>query len=147
MKCFVRVVVLCTLVACAFAGCNRSEPAASGLSTTPAPIAEVSVEQASALLAAGAIAIDANGEDTRREQGTVPNARLLSSSSQYDPARELPAARNTKLVFYCGGEMCSASDTAAERARSAGFTDVCGMRPGISGWVSAGKTTQSFPRS
>lgn len=44
---------------------------------------------------------DANGTNTRRKEGIIPGAKLLSSSSQYNVAKELPADKSTKLVFYC----------------------------------------------
>jgi rhodanese-related sulfurtransferase len=65
---------------------------------------------------------------------------LLSSSRQY-ALSELPAAKETKLVFYCGGTACRASDSAAKRAADAGYADVSVMRAGIRGWKSAGQTT------
>jgi len=89
--------------------------------------------------------VDANGADTRREMGVVPGALLLSDSHDY-PLSELPAAKSSKLVFYCGGELCRASDAAAARATKAGYTDVNVMRAGIRGWKSAGNPTQ-LPRS
>jgi len=67
--------------------------------------------------------------------GTVPNAVLLTSSSEYQMS-ELPA--EGLLVFYCGSTQCTASDNAATRAREAG-REVAVMRPGIRGWVDAGK--------
>ena len=89
--------------------------------------------------------VDANGTDTRHEMGVVPGALLLSDSHNY-PLSELPAVKSSKLVFYCGGEMCRASDAAAARAAQAGYTDVNVMRAGIRGWKSAGNPTQ-LPRS
>jgi rhodanese-related sulfurtransferase len=104
-----------------------------------AAIPEVSVAQVTEMLEDGAVPVDANGEDTRNERGTLPGARLLTSSGRYDPAAELPSDKATQLVFYCGGEQCHASDTAAERARDAGYENVSVMRAGIAGWVEAGR--------
>ncbi len=92
-----------------------------------------------------ATVLDANGPDTRQAMGVVPGALLLSSSHDY-ALTELPPAKGTKLVFYCGGEMCRSSDAAAARAAQAGYTDVNVMRAGIRGWKSAGQPTQ-IPRS
>lgn len=104
------------------------------------PIPELSVAQVATMLEAGeAVAVDANGESTRRERGVVPGARLLSSSGSYDPEAELPSDKATTLVFYCGNTDCRASDGAAERARNAGYTNVNVMRAGIAGWVEAGR--------
>ena len=75
----------------------------------------------------------------------VPGAVLLSSSKDF-ALSELPAQKSTKLVFYCGGTACKASDKAAHRAASAGYADVSVMREGIRGWKSAGQPT-SYPQS
>jgi rhodanese-related sulfurtransferase len=89
--------------------------------------------------------VDANGPDIRREQGIVPGARLLSNSRDY-PVSDLPSDRSNKLVFYCGGTMCRASDKAAARAIGFGYKDVNIMRAGIRGWKTAGEPTE-VPRS
>ena len=44
---------------------------------------------------------DANHASTRERFGVIAGAHLLSSYDNYDVARELPADKNTKLVFYC----------------------------------------------
>jgi rhodanese-related sulfurtransferase len=44
---------------------------------------------------------DANHPSTREQYGVIPGARLLSSYDNYDVARELPADKNAKVVFYC----------------------------------------------
>jgi rhodanese-related sulfurtransferase len=119
------------VIAFALAGCSGESEAA---------IPVLSVGQVASMLERGEITpVDANGDETRRERGTLPGARLLSSSSQYDPAAELPADKSAALVFYCGNTQCTASDTAAERAREAGYANVNVMRAGIAGWVEAGK--------
>jgi len=109
---------------------------------------ELSVAQVAGLVEAGtAVPVDANSPETRQAFGTVPHARLLSSSSQYDVAAELPPEHSTKLVFYCANEDCRASDGAAARAFAAGYTDVHVMRAGITGWRDAGKPTVPAPAS
>ena len=44
---------------------------------------------------------DANPASTREREGMIPGAHLLSSSASFDVAKELPAAKDAKLVFYC----------------------------------------------
>ena len=44
---------------------------------------------------------DANHPSTREKFGVITGAHLLSSYDNYDVAKELPADKNTKLVFYC----------------------------------------------
>ena len=92
-----------------------------------------------------ATVVDANGTETRQEFGVIPGAVLLTSHREYAMA-ELPAAKSNKLVFYCGGTMCRASDKAAARAVAASYTDVSVLRDGIQGWKAAGQPTD-LPRS
>jgi rhodanese-related sulfurtransferase len=87
-----------------------------------------------------AVIYDANGAETREKYGVVPGAVLLSNHKEY-PLSELPPDKSKALVFYCGGTACRASDTAAERASGAGYTNVNVMRDGIRGWASAGQKT------
>lgn len=83
--------------------------------------------------------VDVNTASTREKYGVIPAARLLSSSSRYDPTAELPAEKDARLVFYCANTKCTASKTAAERAAKAGYTEVFVMPAGIKGWVEAGQ--------
>ena len=88
---------------------------------------------------------DANDADTRKEYGVVPGAVLLSGKDY--PLSTLPASKADKLVFYCGGTQCRASDQAAKRAAGAGYSDVSVMRAGIRGWKDAGQATSPAPQS
>ena len=138
-----------TLIACDKGEENPTEQAASELAAAEATTAEAEpipvlsvADVASGVEAGELVPVDANGASTRREHGTLPGARLLTSSGSYDLA-ELPEDKSTALVFYCANEHCSASDGAAERARDAGFAKVHVMRDGIAGWVAAGKPTEN----
>lgn len=131
------------------AGCNKAEPskATAGAPAAEKPMAEVSVpDLANALKEKRAVAIDANGEETRQKYGIVPGATLLSDHRNY-ALSELPSDKAQRLVFYCGGTQCRASDAAANRALSAGYANVSVMRDGIKGWVSAGQPTTTLPKS
>ena len=109
-----------------------------------ATLKNVSVtEVASLQKAKKAVIIDANGEDTRAKYGVIPDAKLLTNYARYDIEKELPAAKDTKLVFYCGSTKCSAAPKAAQRALEAGYTDVNVMPEGIMGWKQAGQPTAS----
>jgi rhodanese-related sulfurtransferase len=44
---------------------------------------------------------DANGWGLRSTAGVIPGAHLLTSDDKYDVTKELPPAKNAKLVFYC----------------------------------------------
>ena len=49
----------------------------------------------------GVLTYDANHPDTRAQYGIIPGAHLLPSADGFSVARELPADKNAKLVFYC----------------------------------------------
>jgi rhodanese-related sulfurtransferase len=101
----------------------------------------ISIEELEARLAKGDCrAVDANGTPTRQRFGVIPGAVLLSDSETFLP-RELPADKAKGLVFYCANEHCGASHEAAERALTAGYTDVKVLPAGIAGWAKAGKQT------
>ena len=131
-----------TLAACHTAPSSDSAPATKADAT----VKELSVSDVANLVQAkGATIVDANNAETRQDLGVVPGALLLTSSHDY-ALSELPAEKSTKLVFYCGGTMCRASDSAAKRAAGAGYADVSVMRAGIRGWKDSGKQTET-PRS
>lgn len=115
-------------------------PAADG---EEASIPEISVADAEAAIGSGAVPIDANSEKTRKKNGTVPGAVLLTSSYKYDLA-QLPEDKDKDLIFYCSNTACTASDSAAERASSHGYQKVHIMREGIKGWKDAGHPTTPY---
>ena len=104
-------------------------------------VADVSVATVQEMLSAKPVKVmivDANNEQARAEAGMVPGAIKLSSYNQYNLA-ELPADKNTTLVFYCYNSYCQASHLAAARALQAGYTDVRVMKAGIVGWNAVNK--------
>ena len=82
---------------------------------------------------------DVNQAEVRKKDGIIPGAKLLSSSSRFSVAKELPAEKDAKLVFYCANTKCTASHTAAKRAVKSGYTDVAVLSDGIQGWAKAGQ--------
>ena len=84
---------------------------------------------------------DVNTADTRKEIGVIPGAKLLSSAKKFDVTKELPADRNSQLVFYCANTQCMASHHAAEKAYDNGYHNVSVMVDGIQGWKKAGQKT------
>jgi rhodanese-related sulfurtransferase len=95
-----------------------------------------------------ATVLDASPEPFRKEHGVIPGAVLLSSFNTYDVARELPAGKDSRLVFYCSNTQCKRSYSAALRAVEAGYTDVSVLPEGLQGWKKAGHpTTAVAPRS
>jgi rhodanese-related sulfurtransferase len=128
---------------------DQAAPAAApaaATNTEAKAVPEVSVTQvASYTKDKSATLFDANDSDTRKEYGVVPGAVLLAGHNY--PLSVLPPAKSDKLVFYCGGTQCRASDAAAARAASAGYSDVSVMRAGIRGWKEAGMPTSAAPQS
>ena len=49
--------------------------------------------------------LDANDTEFREKNGVIPGARLLSSFDGYDMQKELPAATDAPLVFYCSNRL------------------------------------------
>jgi hypothetical protein len=45
--------------------------------------------------------VDANGSEFRAKEGVIAGATLLSSYTKYDVEKELPSAKDARLVFYC----------------------------------------------
>jgi rhodanese-related sulfurtransferase len=86
-----------------------------------------------------ALVFDANGAETRQKEGIIPGAKLLSSASGYDVAKEIAAPKTQEVVFYCGGPKCMASHEAASRAVKAGYSNVKVMADGITGWKASGQ--------
>ena len=132
-------------------GCKCANPAAAtetaeDTQAAEVEIPEISVGDASKALQSGALAVDANSESTREENGTVPDAIILTSSYKYELA-QLPEDKSKGLIFYCSNTNCTASDAAAERASTNGYQNVHVMREGIKGWKDAGKATAPYPRS
>jgi len=92
--------------------------------------------------AKAAVVLDANSPDFRAKNGVIPGATLLTSIN-YDPTKELPAAKDSKLVFYCANNHCGASHMAANKAVEAGYTDVAVMPDGLMGWKKAGQPVEN----
>ncbi len=83
------------------------------------------------------VVYDANNAKTREKEGTIPNAKLLSSFNKFEVS-ELTANKDAKVVFFCANEQCMASHAAAERAHEAGYKHAYVMSDGIMGWKQKG---------
>lgn len=92
------------------------------------------------------VVYDANSEAVRAKYGILPGARLLSSSTGYDPSSELSPDRSRAQVFYCSNAMCSAAPMAARRAMEAGYGTVYVLPAGIKGWAAAGRAVARLER-
>ena len=146
MKSELAAVALSLAVVFPLFGCNNSKPAGNESATAAPSFPEQKIAAVEQMLKdKSGVVVDANGASTRREYGVIPGAVLLSDHKSY-ALTELPSEKSTKLVFYCGGTACRASDAAAGRAASAGYSNVSVLREGIRGWKSAGRPT-ALPQS
>lgn len=109
-----------------------------GQDHTPAfNVREVLVEEAKALMAAGAWVVDVR-ERAAYEARHLPGAVLapLSSLEHAIPAALL-AVRDLPIVVYCGdGRTIGPKGT--HLLNAAGLTQAVNLKPGIQGWASAG---------
>ena len=130
--------LLAVAVATSFATAGYAA-ACPGKDKKAAEVASISVKKAAKLAKLGkVIMVDANSDATRKSQGVVPGARLLSSYRDFKPS-ELRASKSDTLVFYCYNEQCSAAPSAARAAKAKGFKTLV-MHAGIMGWKKAGHT-------
>jgi rhodanese-related sulfurtransferase len=146
MKNELATVALALAVVLPLFGCNKSNAAGNESAAAAPSIPEMQMTAVDQMLKdKSGVVVDANGASTRQEYGVIPGAVLLSDHKSY-ALTELPSEKSTKLVFYCGGTACRASDAAAGRAASAGYSNVSVLREGIRGWKGAGRPT-TMPQS
>lgn len=128
------------------AGCSKKSDShkESATALEASNLSFITVDDVDAHITKGvAQAVDANGVATRKHEGVVPGAVLLTDSENYSLA-ELPSDKAKELVFYCANTHCGASHQAAEKAIASGYTNVKVMPEGIAGWVKAGKKVQNI---
>ena len=141
-----RSILLAAVLALgAGAGCSKTDKATSKAETaSTANLPTITVDEVDQKLASGdCVPVDANGTETRKKMGVVPGAVLLTDSETFQIS-ELPADKSKQLIFYCANTRCGASHEAAEKALTAGYTNVKVMPDGIAGWVKAGKKVQNI---
>ena len=87
----------------ALSGCSKSEsgPDQTGAKADQAKLPTMTVDEVDKALAAKQIVpVDCNTDATRKREGVLPGAILVTDDEGY-AASELPADKTTKLVFYC----------------------------------------------
>jgi rhodanese-related sulfurtransferase len=137
-----KTILLASVLALAVAGCSKSSD--NKVAEKKSNLPTITVDEVDQKLASGeCVPVDANGQETRKKMGVVPGAVLLTDSESFNVS-ELPADKSKTLVFYCANTRCGASHTAAEKALTAGYSNVKVMPDGIAGWVKAGKKIQSI---
>jgi rhodanese-related sulfurtransferase len=133
------------LVALAVAGCSSS--ATTPTPASPAPSsptgsvtalpAEVSVQEASAMQAAGAFMLDVREPD-EWAAGHIPGATLIPLGELANRTSEVPADRKVVVVCRSGNRSAQGRDILL----GAGFASVTSMAGGMNDWTAAGLPTE-----
>jgi rhodanese-related sulfurtransferase len=71
------------------------------------------------------------------EEGAVPTSINIPDTFFDKKADLLPKAKDTLLVFYCGGDKCPLSPKSAEKAKALGYTNVKLFQAGYPAWKQA----------
>jgi rhodanese-related sulfurtransferase len=87
-----------------------------------------------------AVIFDVNSRQSW-QQAHVPGALNIDPIEFQET--DLPADKNSSLVFYCSNLFCRKAPNAARRAKSIGYSNVKVMSAGISGWLSSDLPTES----
>lgn len=71
----------------------------------------------------------------------------VPGATNLDPAAftetDLPADRESNLVFYCSNPLCRKAPSAAKRAKKMGYPNSKVMSAGITGWLDAKLPTEA----
>lgn len=95
-----HLAIIAALGLAAISGCAKDKSDAPATAKAEELPTMTTDEVDQALAAKAAVAVDCNGDRTRKKDGVLPGAILISDEEAY-PASELPADKTTKLVFYC----------------------------------------------
>lgn len=117
------------LLAHGCASCSSSKTAANW--------PDISHEKLSSLVASKKVVLlDANGSKSY-QKSHIPGAIDMSSMSEANLAKALPADKNALIVAYCGGPKCGAWKSAAKKVAALGYTNIAHYSAGIRGWNKA----------
>ena len=101
------------------------------------PIKEVMLEEAKALIAAGALVVDVRNRaayEARHIAGAI--SAPVESLERRIPA-DLEQARALPIVVYCGDGMALGPE-GTRVLNKAGFAGAVNLKPGLQGWAAAG---------
>jgi hypothetical protein len=89
------------LALAAVTGCSKSSSEATSSRSEEDALPKMTLDEVEqAVTAKQAVAVDCNGDSTRKKHGVVPGAILLADHESF-AEKDLPVAKETKLVFYC----------------------------------------------
>lgn len=86
-----------------------------------------------------ATVIDVNSRQSW-ERAHVPGALHVDPVAWTEA--DLPADKQSGLVFYCSNPMCRKAPSAARRAKAMGYANVRVLSAGITGWLAAKLPTE-----
>lgn len=90
--------------------------------------------------------IDARGDDYLMPGGPmIPGAIHVPSDTASEEILKKIAAKDSKILVYCGGVLCPAGTKLANRLVEMGYKDVNEFPGGIQAWKAAGLKTQQKP--
>lgn len=92
----------------------------------------------------GLVVVDARSADEYQEVH-IKNALSIPLAKLEKDATLLPAAKDTKLVFYCNGIKCGKSGKSAKIAISHGYSDVSVYADGMPVWEEKGYPIYAGP--
>lgn len=123
-----------------------AEPGRPGV-TPSAPVVSLADFRA-CVDAAGGLVIDTRSDQAFR-QGRVPGALSLPAlrfGAVYAALKpRLESDKNQRLILYCGGTHCGASDQVATRLTALGYTRVEIFSEGWTAWTKAGLPIEKSP--
>ncbi|HSO19310.1 MAG TPA: rhodanese-like domain-containing protein [Desulfosarcina sp.] len=88
------------------------------------------------------VLVDSRPKRAKYDKGHIPTAVSIPDTYFDDHRDQLPADKDTLLVFYCGGLHCKLSHKSAAKAIDMGYTNVKVFAEGYPAWVAyAGKAS------
>ncbi len=85
----------------------------------------------------GTVIVDARPARKKYDKGHVPGAINIPNTFFDKQVDMLPADKETRLIFYCGGNKCPLSLKSATKAKALGYTNVMLFQAGYPAWVEA----------
>jgi rhodanese-related sulfurtransferase len=85
----------------------------------------------------GSVIVDARPARKKYDKGHVLGAINIPNTFFDKQVDKLPAAKDTRLIFYCGGYKCPLSLKSANKAKALGYTNVMLFQAGYPAWVEA----------
>jgi rhodanese-related sulfurtransferase len=102
---------------------------------------DVSLDEARALIAAGAMVIDVRDKAVSGS-AHLPGALLIPLEVLEARLKAMEVAKTQPIIVYCG-KGSTLGPEAAHILTQAGYTEVVNLAPGLSGWRDAGLPVQS----